>query len=328
MGTRLQRAGDLAARASSLQPSDPSLRRGLHAGILLVVLLSVALAATTAVGDLPDVEWRYRPLSAALAVAAVVGSLLANAEIWRRLLRALGPELDPPRSRAIWCAAALGRYVPTSLLLPMLRVAMSERQGVPKRVCLASIVYETALYFVSVLLLSAYFVVDLPELGGGPARYGLLALPVAALALMHPRVFQVLANRGLRMLGRAELKLVLSERRVLGFAALYTASNVLAGLSLFWLAQLVYPVGPEDLVSVIGAYAVGTALAVVAFMLPGGLVAREVGITVALSPVMPAAPALAVAVLSRIVQLVVELALAVITPWLAARSAEAGPQRS
>ena len=35
--TRLERAGDVAARAGSLQPWDPRVRRGLHAGIAIVV---------------------------------------------------------------------------------------------------------------------------------------------------------------------------------------------------------------------------------------------------------------------------------------------------
>src|SRR5215207_5770932 len=52
--SKLERARDLAARASSLQPSDPSLRRGLHAGIAIVLVLGVGLAVVAALGDFPD----------------------------------------------------------------------------------------------------------------------------------------------------------------------------------------------------------------------------------------------------------------------------------
>ena len=74
----------------------------------------------------------------------------------------------------------------------------------------------------------------------------------------------------------------------------------------------------------VGAFAVGTALSLIAFVLPGGVVAREAGLALALSPVMPAAPAIAVAVLARIVQLVLELLGAVIAPLFARRE----PQRT
>ena len=69
--TRLERAGDLAARAGSLQPSDPAPRRGLHAAIGIIVVLSVGLAAIAAVGDFPDVDWRFRPVALLLAVVAI-----------------------------------------------------------------------------------------------------------------------------------------------------------------------------------------------------------------------------------------------------------------
>jgi hypothetical protein len=47
---RLERAGDLAARAGSLRPADPNMRRGLHAGIAIVLVLSVGLAIVAALG--------------------------------------------------------------------------------------------------------------------------------------------------------------------------------------------------------------------------------------------------------------------------------------
>ena len=65
--------------------------------------------------------------------------------------------------------------------------------------------------------------------------------------------------------------------------------------------------GIGDLAVVVGAFSVGTALSLIGLALPGGLLAREAGIALALSPVMPAAPAIAIAVLSRIVQLVLEV---------------------
>lgn len=318
--TRLERAGDIAARVSSLEPSDPRVRRGLHLGIAIIVVLSIGLAAFATAGDIPDVDWRFRPVALALAVIGLTVFLLANAEIWRRILRALGPELAPRRSMAIWFTSGLGRYVPTSLLLPVLRAAMSEREGVPKRICLASVAYEMAMFFTAALILAAYFVIDLPDLQDAPGRYLVIGLPMLALIALQPRVFHTLADRVLTRLGRAKLPLSLPGGRVLEFVGLYALTYVIAGLSLYALAQSVYPVGADELVTVVGAFAVGTALSILAFVLPGGLVAREAGIALALSPVMPAAPALAVAVLARIVQMGLEVLLALITPLLAKRA--------
>ena len=111
------------------------------------------------------------------------------------------------------------------------------------------------------------------------------------------------------------------------FVLLYTAVIAVNGIGVYALAQLVYPVGAEDLPAVIGAFAAGTVLSLLAAFLPGGLIAREAGLAVALAPVMPAAPAVAIAVLVRIVQLGLELLGAVVAPLLA-RGRDSSPAAS
>jgi glycosyltransferase 2 family protein len=315
--SRLERAGDVAARMGSLRPSDPSLRRGLHAGIAIVLVLSVGLAIVAALGDFPEIDWRLHPVALALAVVAISLYLVCSAEIWRRLLGALGPRLAPLRGHAIWYASGLGRYVPTALLLPMLRVAMCEREGSPKRVCLASIAYEGALFFTASLIVGAYFVITLPDLAGVWQRYLVLVLPAVGLVVLQPRIFHTFADRALTRFGRDRLPLSLPGRRVLEFVGLYALANVIAGLGIYCLAQSVYPVGADDLPTVVSSYAVANTLSILAFVIPGGLGAREAAMAAALSPVMPTGPALAIAVLSRILQVALEVLFALLAPVLA-----------
>jgi glycosyltransferase 2 family protein len=316
---RLHRVGELAARVGSLRPADPRVRRGLYAAIATVLLAGSALALIAAVGDFPDIDWRFRPAAVALSVVGFAVSLLAAAELWRRILMALGRRIDGRRSAAIWFVSGLGRYVPTSVLLPVLRTAMAEREGVPKRVSLASMVYEAGLYSTAALIIGAYFVIDLPSLSDEPGRFLVLALPVIALICLAPRFFHAVADGALARLGREPLPVSLSLPVVVRMVVLFAATYVIAGLSLYALAQSIYPVGLDDLVMVVGAFAVGTALSLVAFALPGGLVAREAGIALALSPIMPAGPAIAIAVLARIVQVGLELVGAVVAPIVARR---------
>jgi uncharacterized membrane protein YbhN (UPF0104 family) len=315
--TRLERAGDLASRAGSLRPADPRVRRALHAGVVLIIVLGVGFAVVAALGDFPNVTWRFRPAALLLAALALAVFLMGNAEIWRRLLHALGPELPPLRAQAIWSASALGRYVPTAALLPVLRVALCERQGAPKRITLASLVYETALVLTASVVIGAYFVITLPDLAASSQRFLVLAVPVLALILLQPRIFHRLADYCLRRLGRAPLPVALGAPRIFEFVALYLVSLAIAGLSLYALAQSFYPVGVDELPTVVGAFSVATTFSFLAFLAPGGLLAREAAMTLALSPIMPAAPALAIAVLSRILQLGIEVVIASIAPVLA-----------
>jgi glycosyltransferase 2 family protein len=317
--TRLERLGHAAARVGSLRPADPRVRRGVHAAVATVVAAGAVLAVVAAIGDFPDVSWRFRPLALGLGVVGFAISLVAAAELWRRILAALGWSLSARSGAAIWFVSGLGRYVPTSLLLPVLRAAMAEREGVPGRITLVSMAYEAGLSSTAVLAIGAYFVVDLPDLSGSPGRFLVLALPVAAFVLMQPRFFHTLADTFLTRLGREPLPASLSAAEVLRMTILYAALYVFAGLSLYALAQSIHPVGLDDLVIVVGAFSVGSALSLIAFALPGGLIAREAGIALALSPVMPAAPAIAIAVLARIVQLAIELVGATVAPLLARR---------
>jgi uncharacterized membrane protein YbhN (UPF0104 family) len=326
--SKLERAGDLAARASSLQPGDPSLRRGLHAGIAIVVVLGVGLAVVAALGDFPHVDWRFRPVALGLSILAFTIYLLGSAEIWRRLLRALGPDLPPLRANAIWFASGLGRYVPTALLLPMIRMAMAEREGVPKRITLASVVYEFTLLITGSVVISAYFVITLPDLEGIWQRYLVLVLPAIALIAIHPRVFHPLADWALTRTGRSTLPLSLPGWRSLEFVALYSVACLIAGLGVYCLAQAIFPVAADDLPTVVSSYAVANTVSILAFVLPGGLGAREASMAVALHPVMPTAPAVAVAVLSRIVQVGLEVVLALGTVMLTRRQQSAGAASS
>jgi len=306
----LERAGDIAAAAGSLRPSDPLLRRGLHVGIGLIIVLGVVLALTASLGRLPEIEWSFRPGWLALGTLAFAVTLAINAEIWRRILLALGPRIDPLPAQAIWLTSGLGRYVPTSLLMPMVRVAMCEREGVAKRICLASVVYEMALALMGAIVLGAYFVIDLPALQGHWERFLVLAVPIAGVIALHPRVFHYAADVLLTRLGRATLPASLSLPQIAAFTALYVLSFVVAGIGVYGFAHTSYPVDSGDLVVITGAFAVATALGLIAFVLPAGIIAREAGLAVALAPVMPAGPALAVAVIARIVQIALELGMA------------------
>jgi glycosyltransferase 2 family protein len=317
--SKLERAGDVVERVSSLEPADPNLRRGLHAGIAVVLILGVALAVVAGVGDFPNVNWRFKPIALVLAVVAFSAYLFANAEIWRRLLAAVGPELPPVRAYPIWFASGLGRYVPTALLLPMVRMAMAEREGVPKRITAATVAYELALLITGSVLISAYFVITLPDLEGIWQRWLVLVLPAVALIAVHPRVFHPLADWALTRAGRGTLPLSLPAFRTLEFVVLYAAACLIAGLGIYCLAQAIVPVGADSLPTVVSAYAVANTVSILAFIIPGGLGAREASMAAALAPVMATAPALAVAVLSRILQVALEVVFASGTVFLARR---------
>lgn len=321
--TFLERIGAAGASAASLGGGS-RWQRVLMIGLAALIVGSVAAAIASQWSKLPDIHWRFAPGWLALSLAALVLFQFVHATFWVLILRALGTPIHATRGRAVWSLTLLARYVPTNIALAVSRMALAEREGVPKRICGASIVYELGFTFGGAAALGAYFVVTLPSLSDEPLRWLALAAPVLSLAALDPAVFHRLADAALTRLGRATLPLSLSRPQVLGFFAAFAASFLIAGFAVYAFAEAIHGVGSGDIPTTIGAYSVGFAASVVAFVLPGGLGAREGAMAAALTPALPFAVALAVAVGIRLAQMGIEVLYAAVTPVLARRTSRGG----
>jgi len=295
--------------------------------LALAIATGVALAVLGLLADRPHTHLSLRLQWLAPAIVALIALELFHAELWRRLLLALGGALDTPHALAIWAVSAVARYVPSSMLMPVVRVRMGRRQGVPGELGVVSVVYEALLVNCGAACVASYFVVALPALRHDPWRWAIVALPLAAISALHPRVVGFVTRRLLASMGRPISTSHVSLGQLLGFAAGYAASFMLAGCGMVAVVLMVYPLTLEGVPTVIGAAAIGFVVSVFAFVLPGGLGAREAALALALSPVVPTFVASTAAVASRVVQLGCELTLAALLPWVARRHQARQSQR-
>jgi glycosyltransferase 2 family protein len=305
--TLLERAGSAAAGISSLAPKSPVARLALQWGIAALIFGFLIFFVVRQWNDLPDFDWHFQPAWLALSGLATFLFYTCQCELWRRILHALGEDLPARPARAIWGKSILARYVPTNALMVVGRIVMAEREGVTKRVCLASIVYELGLGFGTAVMVGAYFVIELPELQGQPARFAVLVLIPAVLAVLHPRVFLPLANFLLRKLGRDPLPKPVSFRHVLVFAAGYAGTWAIIGVAVYAFSKALHPVDANDFFYIAAAYPVAFCVAVLTFIVPSGLGTRDAALAIAISAVLPNAVATAIAVAFRIFQTLIEL---------------------
>jgi glycosyltransferase 2 family protein len=321
--TVLERVGSAGATAASLGGERSRWRR---LAVITIALLAVVFLVYTAARNwsrLPDIHWRFEPGWLVACVAALVIFQAIQAQMWVGILRALGGRVGTARGWWIWSASMLARYIPTNLAMVVGRTAMAERDGVAKRVTMASIVYQLGVAFAGATAVGAYFVIELPNLQGSPVRFAALALPLAALVALDPPIFHRLADFALKRLGREPLPLSLPRSTVLLYTGIGAVSFVIAGVAVWAFTQAIHPVAPDDIPTVIGSYSVGFAISVLTVVLPGGLGAREGAMVAALSPVMPVTVALAVSIAIRLLQIGIEVLFATITPVWARRSATA-----
>jgi glycosyltransferase 2 family protein len=291
----------------------PSRAALIRIGCGALALAGLGAAFATQVTKLSEADWRFSAGWLALAIPLLLGTQWLLCVLWLGLLRRLGGVLPPARARSIWGVSVLGRYVPTGALMVVGRVAMARRDGVPRRVSLASIVYELALTVGGALVVCAGFVVTLQDLAPPVVRWAAPVLGVAALVGLHPRILGPVANRLLRRAGAEPLPVVLPARAVAAYAAGYVGAFVLAGLGTVALARALHPLGTADVPLVAASYAVGFVASMVAFLSPAGLGAREVMQATALAPALPFAVGLAVSVAGRLLQICVEVVFAAVT---------------
>lgn len=305
--TLLERAGSTAASLGDVSPRNPAAKFALQWGIAALIFGFLVFFVVKQWNKLPDFDWRFAPGWLAVSGVAVAAFYFVQSEYWRLILHSLGEDIPARPGRSIWGKSILARYVPTNALMVVGRVVMSERYGVTKRVCLASVVYELVLGFGTAVMVGAYFVIKLPSLQDQPARWAIIALVPAVLTVLHPRVFGPLANFGLGKLGREPLPRTLPFVRVLEMAVLYLFSWTLIGLGVFAFACALQSIDLSDLPYIAAAYPVAFCVAVLTFIVPSGLGTRDAALATAMTAVLTGTVATAIAVGFRIFQTAIEL---------------------
>ena len=303
----LERAGTAAAGLSSVGAGNPRRKLLVQYGLGALIFGFLVFFLARQWNQLPDFEWRFSPGWLVVSVVCVTLFYALQGELWRVVLHALGEHIDPVPGRAIWGKSLLARYVPTNVLMVVGRVVMAEKHGVPKRVTLASVLYELALALGTAVMVGAYFVIQLPDFADQPARYAVLVVIPVVLIAVHPRVFAPLAEFALGKLGREPLPRVLAFGRVLQLCLAYVVCWAAIGMGLYAFAAALHPVDLSDLPYIASSYPVAFCVAVITFIVPSGIGTRDAALATAMAVVLPAAVATAIAVAFRLLQTLVEL---------------------
>jgi hypothetical protein len=271
----LHRIGEAGAKFGTKPPRSKRVRLAIQLGIAILVFGFLVLTVVDQWAEIKDkgVHFHVLWLIPAFVILPIFYSL--NAVGWDLILRFLGYRLGAGRAQVAWGQPLLARYVPGSVLYVLGRVLLSERVGVPRRLTIASIVYEQALQATSAILVAAYFLISHPDLQGQPLRWAILVLIPLLITLLHPRVFGPLANRVLHAFGREPLPEVMSLRGVIAVMAFYTLNWGVIALGIWCVARSVSGISVSDILVVGSAQAFGYVAALVTLVAPAGLGIRD-----------------------------------------------------
>jgi hypothetical protein len=306
----LHRIGEAVARVGRQPPRSKRGRLAIQLGVALLVFGFLVLTVVDQWSEIQDKGVHFDVLWLIPAFLILPVFFALNALGWDLILHFLGYRLGMRRAQVAWGQPLLARYVPGSVLYVLGRVLLSERAGVPRRLTVASIVYEQALQATSAIAVAAYFVISHPDLQDQPLRWAVLLLIPLALCLLHPRVFGRIANRLLRAFGREPLPTVMPMRGVIAVLAFFFCNWAVIALGLYCVARSVSPLSTGDIPAVGSAQAIGYVAALATVVAPAGLGVRDAAFAWALKVATPGnsfAVASLIAIVVRGVLTVVEV---------------------
>jgi uncharacterized membrane protein YbhN (UPF0104 family) len=297
-------------RAAKEVAGHPTRRLGLARRAMLVALVSFAV--WTIVGNWDAVAAALNELSAWAVLVAFVPAMAAMAAslfVWRALMSDLGHRLAVPAASRIFYVSQLGKYVPGSVWSILTQIELSREHNIPKKSNITVGVLAIAVAITTGLSVAALM---LPFAGAQTMRHYwwiLLIIPML-LAGLHPRVLGYSLNLVLRLVRREPMTRTPSWAGLGRVAALQVVVWFALGLQA-WVLLIGLGADPwRTLPAAIGGYALAYSLGLLAIGLPAGAGVREAALTLALSTVVAAPAAFVVALLSRAVLTVVDLALA------------------
>jgi uncharacterized membrane protein YbhN (UPF0104 family) len=289
--------------------------------VVVAVFFAVTLAARWR--EVISLKWQPRPGVFALACVLLALSYALVACLWGLALRRAAG--TPVRAGArIWFLANLARYVPGNVWSFVGAVELARREGVARSRTLA-VMALTQVLSVGVALLAGLPVL-LAERArlGRPALLGAVAVAVvAAGAAVFRRQLLGLVRR--RLPGLDPGALVPAPGTVALLTVGYAAYWAVTGLAFAALVASAYRLAPGDVPLVVAAYAAAYAVGFLSLLTPAGLGVREGVLVIALAPVLPAGPALVVALVSRVWTMLAELAGAAAAQLAATSRPRGGP---
>jgi glycosyltransferase 2 family protein len=283
----LHRLGEAGATIGSKPPRSKRVRIALQVGIAVLIFGFLVLTVIDQWSEIQAEGVHFHVIWLIPAVIILSGYYVFSALGWDFILRFLGYRIGFGRAQVAWGQPLLARYVPGSVLYVLGRVLLSERAGVPRRITVASIVYEQAISATSAIVVAAYFIIKHPDLQGTPLRWAVLVLIPAAIAILHPKVFGPLANRLLRAFGRDPLPTLIPLRGVIALIVYYSLNWVVVAFGIYFTARSVTFIPFNDLLLVGSAQAIGYFAALVTLVLPAGLGVRDAAFAWAVKAALP-----------------------------------------
>ena len=281
----------------------------LRAGLLVVAVGLAVYGLASQWTEVQDALDRLDAADIAGATVSAVAGLGCMLLAWRALLADLGSPLPLPAAIRVMFVGQLGKYVPGAVWALAAQVELARDYDVPRRRSATASLVGMAVTRVVGLIAAA---VTLPLVSAhAVGRYWwVLAIAPLAAVCLHPAIIRFGLDLVLRVLRRAPLEGSVSRGGMARALAWTILGWLCYGAHAWFLISVFAGKGGHTFALSLGAYALAWAVGFLIVFFPGGIGPREVALVAVLAPVMPSASALVVALASRVVMTIGDLAWA------------------
>lgn len=285
-------------------------RRALRPVALGIVLVFAAVFIVENWAGIRTGISRLDPVSVGWSLLTILLGLFAAMMSWRALLTGMGSSLPTLAASRVYFLGQLGKYIPGSVWTILAQTELSKEYGVPRaRAAIASLTQLIVGVVVGIVVAA----VSLAASSGAALLdfWWLLIVVVGGVVALLPPVLNRVIVVSSRILRRpVETSESVAGRAIL-VSALWCALMWLAfGVHLWLLARGVGAPAAGLLLLTTGAYALAGVVGLVIIILPAGAGAREATLLLVLAPVLDRDNALALALVSRFLMLLGDLASA------------------
>jgi uncharacterized membrane protein YbhN (UPF0104 family) len=304
--TRLAPTRLATARLAPAQlAQSPWLRAGLLAIAVGLAVYGLASQWTQVHAALAKLAG-YDVAGAAVSVIAGLGGMLMA---WRALLADLGSPLPLPAAIRVMFVGQLGKYVPGAVWALAAQVELARDYDVPRRRSATASLVGMATTLV-VGLIAAGVMLPLTSAHAARHYWWVLAITPLAAACLHPKIIKFGLSLALRVLRRPPLEASVSMRGMVRALAWTTLGWLCFGAHAWFLISNFAGTGGHVFALSLGGYALAWSVGFLIIFFPGGIGPREIALIAVLAPVMSSASALVVALASRVVMTIGDLAWA------------------
>lgn len=228
----------------------------------------------------------------------LIGALILHGLGWKLTIELVGSRIQMKKAVMIWIVSQIMRYLPGKLWMPLCKLYLTQRAGVPRNPTLIGITLEFSYLIASGLTIGACSPLGIKILShftSLPYLFWTLPLALLLLPLLAKKVFEAfLYSKDLRLL--ADIKAG-SLIVLFGFFLMLWAVQ---GIAFYFFANALLTAGSVGVTLSIPVYSLSCVMGTLSFIAPAGLGIREGILTILLSSFIPVSSAASISIATRI----------------------------